>query len=434
MNLIPLDAIQVPTNRQRREHNPEAHQDLITSIQSTGLLQPPVLRVMPNGTFALVCGERRLRAIAEIYELGGEFHHGQALVPEGRVPYLNFGDLSPLQAERAELEENIRRKDLTWQEQAEAEARILALLVKEAAADPAAPYPSAGAVAATTGASAPVVSRNLILANNLHRPDVARAKSAPEAMKILKRAEETERNAELAEKLGKEFLGAKHRLFHTNSLGWLVTQPDNEYDVVCTDPPYGMGADEFGDSGGGAEGAHFYEDSVDSLLAIMEVLPFELFRVTKPDAHVYLFCDIDQFHSIRSRFAQAGWTPFRTPILWYKPSAFRAPWPEHGPQRKYECILYARKGDLKCVRLAGDVITCQPDDNLGHQAQKPVALFQDLLARSVRPGMKVLDPFCGTGPIFPAAHALSAVATGIELDPAAFAIAATRIAKLKEPM
>jgi len=32
------------------------------------------------------------------------------------------------------------------------------------------------------------------------------------------------------------------------------------FDVILTDPPYGMGADEFGDSGGLTEGAHAYKD------------------------------------------------------------------------------------------------------------------------------------------------------------------------------
>jgi DNA modification methylase len=109
----------------------------------------------------------------------------------------------------------------------------------------------------------------------------------------------------------------------------------------------------------------------------------------------------------------------------------RAPWPEQGPQRKYELCLYAVKGKRPVTKLAGDVLTHGPDANLGHGAQKPVALFEDLLSRSVHPGDSVLDLFCGTGPLFPAAHALKCRATGIELDQASFGIAAKRIQELK---
>lgn len=158
----------------------------------------------------------------------------------------------------------------------------------------------------------------------------------------------------------------------------------------------------------------------------------ELFRVAKPQAHVYIFCDIDQFHELRDYIMKpAGWQTFRTPLIWYKPSGFRAPWPDGGPQRKYELILFASKGKKPVTKLAGDVITCNPDDNLGHHAQKPVALFIDLLRRSIRPGDTVLDPFCGSGTIFPACHQLQCRATGIEIDPASYGLAAKRLGELK---
>ena len=53
------------------------------------------------------------------------------------------------------------------------------------------------------------------------------------------------------------------------------------------------------------------------------------------------------------------------------------------------------------------------------------------LRRSINPGDAVLDPFCGTGPIFPAAHELKCKATGIEIDAASYAIAYKRLEGLK---
>ena len=46
-------------------------------------------------------------------------------------------------------------------------------------------------------------------------------------------------------------------------------------------------------------------------------------------------------------------------------------------------------------------------------------------------GDVVLDLFCGTGPIFPAAHALKCRAVGVEKDSGAYGIALTRIKELK---
>ena len=210
----------------------------------------------------------------------------------------------------------------------------------------------------------------------------------------------------------------------------MEAQPPGVYDVILTDPPYGMGADTFGDSGGLAEGAHGYKDDYETFLGCAASIAAEGFRITKPQAHLYCFCDFDKFSQLKALCIEAGWSVFRTPLVWYKKSGMRAPWPLEGPQRKYECILYAVKGKRPVLKMLGDVLDYGPDMNLGHAAQKPVALLQDLLSRSCLPGHAVLDPFCGSGSVFEAAHALKVRATGVELDTASYAIAMKRIQAL----
>ncbi|WP_432136550.1 MULTISPECIES: ParB/RepB/Spo0J family partition protein [unclassified Streptomyces] len=62
---IPLDDI-TPNPRQPREHfDEDALQELITSIQEVGLLQPVVVRQLEAGRFELIMGERRWRACRE---------------------------------------------------------------------------------------------------------------------------------------------------------------------------------------------------------------------------------------------------------------------------------------------------------------------------------------------------------------------------------
>jgi DNA modification methylase len=77
------------------------------------------------------------------------------------------------------------------------------------------------------------------------------------------------------------------------------------------------------------------------------------------------------------------------------------------------------------------VLTWPSDPNLNHPAQKPVALYTDLLRRSCNPGDRVLDPFAGTGTIFPAAHSLKIFATGVEKNQSAYGIAVRRLKELK---
>ena len=55
-----------------------------------------------------------------MYALARVFRFDGQVVPLGYVPCTTLGELDTLQAWEAELEENIRRVDLTWQEQAAA--------------------------------------------------------------------------------------------------------------------------------------------------------------------------------------------------------------------------------------------------------------------------------------------------------------------------
>lgn len=439
MRTIPIELIKVASNRQRREFDPGAINELAESIKNTGagLLSPLVVRAEEDG-FILVAGERRLRAITDIYALGGAFSHAGKPVPPGEVPVVEVGELSPLDAWEAELEENIRRVDLTWQERAQATASLMELRRAQAGeAEIASPTVSevAKELQGKRGdiAALEATRRELIVSRFLGDAEVAAAPSLKEAFKILKKKDTARENAELAAVVGKSFSSASHRLLNENCLDWLATAPEASFEIVLTDPPYGMGADEFGDSGQGVgSAAHFYEDSYESWLSIMRVLPSALFRVAAVSAHAYLFCDFDRFPELRSRMSEAGWRVHRTPLIWHNPDGFRVPWPNAGPQRKYELILFAVKGERQANIIAPDVLTHRKDAALGHPAQKPVPLLLDLLRRSARPGDRVLDPFMGSGSTIEACHELKLAATGLELDPSAYGIAVKRLQNLGE--
>ena len=67
-----------------------------------------------------------------------------------------------------------------------------------------------------------------------------------------------------------------------------------------------------------------------------------------------------------------------------------------------------------------------------NSAIKPVPLFVELLRRSCQPGDSVFDPFCGSGPIFPAAHQLKLKAVGCEIDQKSFGDSIRRIRELEK--
>lgn len=451
MKTIKLDAIHISENRQRRTFVQKELNDLAESIKATGLLQPLVLRkeaaeIGPNQSvgnpgvagfrFVLVSGERRLRAIADIYDLGGSFKHDNTPVPAGEVPYTELGELDELEREEAEYDENAKRKDLTWQENAAATLRLQKLRAAKAARD-GTPAPTVAVIAEERRGSSEGIHhentrREIIVAQHFDKPEVRDAPDLKTAFKALKRIEETERNTQLARAVGATFTAAIHTLINADAREWLVAAPAEHFDVILTDPPYGMGADEFGDSGGMAPTAgHHYKDSYDMWKQLMAVFAEQSFRVAKPDAHLYCFCDFDRFHELKGLLEFEGWEVHRTPIIWHKPNGMRLPWVDYGPQRKYEMILYAKVGRKPVNKIFPDLVSYPADENLGHAAQKPVALLRDLLSRSARPGDKVLDPFAGTCGLAEAAHELKCAATCVELAESSYGIGLKRLEKLK---
>lgn len=432
MHTVDIRELHVLDSRQRKEFKPESIVELANSISSIGLIHPIVVRKDGNKT-VLVAGERRLRALQYVWNFGKSVKCGESTYEEHEVPCIYQGELDDLTAYEMELEENIRREDLTWQEKAKATSQLFELrrLQSEKRGEPA---PTVASVAAEirgdSGSAYQATREELVVSRHLDDPDVAKAKSAAEAFKVIKRKEEIRRSAELGESIGRTFTSAVHELYHGDCLQKMDDLPEGAIDVILTDPPYGIDADQFGDSGGKTPGSHFYKDDFETWSALMQLFALKSYRVAKDGSHLYCFCDVDNFVFLKSYLAVAGWKCFRTPLIWVNPTAMRTPWVDAGPQRKYQICLYAVKGNRPVTRIFPDVVTYPSDENLNHPAQKPVELYKDLLRRSIRPGDTVLDPFCGSGPIFPAAHDLRVKAIGIEQDQAAYGISVERIKKL----
>ena len=91
MNLAPISSIIVRPKRQRKLFDEAKLAELRASIESeVGLLHPIVVRGEADG-LVLVAGERRLRSIQDIYDLGGSIRHAGKAVPPGQVPYVDLG-------------------------------------------------------------------------------------------------------------------------------------------------------------------------------------------------------------------------------------------------------------------------------------------------------------------------------------------------------
>ena len=94
-----------------------------------------------------------------------------------------------------------------------------------------------------------VGNEDITLASNLDIPEVAKAKNKKDALKALFHHKQKEKNAALAEAFNAQENGKDDHyiLYHGDAITRMGTFRDELFDMILTDPPYGVGAHTFGD-------------------------------------------------------------------------------------------------------------------------------------------------------------------------------------------
>jgi ParB family chromosome partitioning protein len=114
-SLVKLADIHRPSSQPRRYFDPIALQELVASIKLHGILQPLLVRPLPQGGYELVAGERRYRAATEA---------GLSEVP------VVVKELDDESAWAISLIENLQRSDLNPLEETEGILQLLAIKLK----------------------------------------------------------------------------------------------------------------------------------------------------------------------------------------------------------------------------------------------------------------------------------------------------------------
>ncbi len=412
MRTAPLTSITVPVDRQRKSFNKKALEDLADSIVDKGLLHP-IVCTRQGDKLTLIAGHRRLLAITSLADKKQLYEHDGTTLEPSCIPFILIEDRGRLKLREVELEENIIREDLTWQERTEA---IDELHTLRQAQNPTQTDTETAKELAQVSGQAEIthrkeVARARIISPHLDDPEVKAARSSNEAFNIVTRKLQGQFDEELKRRgVGKK---SPHTLIHGDLIVELAKIKRPRFDCIIADPPYGMDAHKFGDA---AKLSHRYKDTAKAATRAAEYILTESFRVAKQEAHLYMFCDVDHFHMLREYTIISGWDPFRTPLIWDKGTAGHAPIGTRGFRRTYEIILFASKGNKPLGGLYSDVIEVPNLRDKIYAAQKPAALYSKLISYSCVPGDKVLDPCCGCGTIFEAAKACDVIATGIEID------------------
>jgi ParB family chromosome partitioning protein len=453
--------ITIPEGRQRSAFKIE---DLKPSIARRGILNP-IIVTQDN---VLVAGERRLRTSLE---LGLEL-----------VPIRALASLNPIEISIIELEENLKRQDLSWQDTVRAVGRIhqlycdanpdwhqfetaeaigvheawisIQLTVFRAMDDP-----------RINGAGTVLEARN-ILARRQQRAAgdalqdlielVAEpAVTSPEAPKISREAEVECHPAEAAEGprpappatmppatkpapapaaltprppsglMPEPAPTAASDIQHLDFLSWAPTYSGPKFNLIHCDFPYGVNLFD-GKQGLGAEGKAAYTDTRDTYIELLTCLCTHLDRLMSVSGHLLFWYSAKHQDTTTELFSALApslkFQPY--PLVWVKSdNAGISNDAKRNPRHVYETCLMASRGERQIVKIVGDAYTAPSDRSL-HPSAKPEPMLRHFFSMLVDEHTTLLDPTCGSATALRAADSLGAKRVlGLEIDPDAARVA-----------
>lgn len=197
---------------------------------------------------------------------------------------------------------------------------------------------------------------------------------------------------------------------------------DKSFDLVLTDPPYGMNYQSSWRTDK-HELISFDEENNTSW-----IVPFlkEAYRILKDDTHIYIFTNDYLFGEIRNWLEPCGFTIKRT-LVWVKNNHTSGDL-EGDYANKTEWVIYAQKGRrLLNGNRDTNVLNFSRVNTDNHPTEKPVDLCAYLIGKSTKEGDSILDPFMGSGTTLVASKQLNRNATGIEISEKYCEIASQRL-------
>jgi len=202
---------------------------------------------------------------------------------------------------------------------------------------------------------------------------------------------------------------------------WAEAYSGPKFDVLHVDFPYGM---EYAGSNTRATGrAHIvptYADSPDIMWELVETLLTWQDALAYDTAHLMFWFDMRFYQPLVETFSNSGWKLVQPhPLIWHKPYQGVASDTKRRPRHTYETALLFSRGDRKLCKLDQDVFVGRTDqDEKLHLNQKPQDMLRHFLRMLVDKNSTVLDPTCGSGSALAAALQLgSPRVLGVELDP-----------------
>ena len=398
--------------------------ELCTSIQKFGLLNPIIIDQYMN----LHCGERRLRAFRE---LRLEF-----------IPCRFIENLSEVEKLEVELDENIRRKELTWTEELFLKEKITRKWQELE------PKTTLETIASRLNMSDDVLKTDLFLVKSCKdnpelqtekektaalrkareiqniaiRNLMVQASGAVKSVPTLPNLEQT--NSELSQTsvYTNQYTKDNITIYNDDCLNILKAIQTEFIDCIISDPPYGIDFD--GNSDFQNWLSTFRDDHEFVFTTLLPPILTELYRVLKPDGHFYFFYAMIHHQRFLELVKSVGFKPQYVPLIWWKGSQGGL---KERYRMDYEPVLFGGKdGGRRLTQPASTVQSYQNPTNKLHPAEKPVSLLEYYITQSTIEGEVVLDCFAGSGSTILAAFNQNRVGIGIEKEKQWFDVAVTR--------
>jgi len=399
--------------------------DLGKSLKEKGQIQPIVI----NRDYELIAGGRRLAA---------------CLITGLKVKAIFEDKTDPVEMRVWELEENLGRKDYTPAEYALGVQELHSKMQELSGVSVSGKEGGhrLDDTAKILGKTRGTVIQELEMAEMIKAfPQLREAKkkseikSAAKGLAKLTTAMEGLKALEAKKKDGHQV----YQLYNEDAVKHMASMSTDSIDILCTDPPYGVGMDKLEQTLGGGTGGKLttsglkFNDDEKKSISLYQVLATESFRFTKPDAHGYVFVAPEHFWLLRRIFMEAGWRVHVKPIIWVKREVGQCNVPTAWPSSCYEMLMYIRKDNSKLVKEGQpDWAECPPvlPSRRIHSYEKPVPLLLNLLKRVALPGKHLYDPFAGSGASIEAGIKLDMICEGNDNSTEAYAVASKRLSEL----
>ncbi len=407
---LPVNSITIDReNRQRRELT--GIEDLAESIRRNGLINPIVV----TADHILVAGERRLTA------------HKYLQFDQIAVQFME--DMDPQQLQIIELEENIRREDLSWQDRVRAIARY-----HEVQSEVHEEWTSTN-TAEELNFTLPFVQKYLLVKKAMDEevPEVLEAPKLSVAFNFAKRRKERMKSSAMREL--KQTIAPKTVTEETqvdapapppdrfaeikclSFLEWCQEQRKDRFNFIHCDFPYGANA---GDAGSQSARKSFggYDDKEEVYWELLHTFLEKQDNFISLTAHMMFWFSMEYYAQTVDLITAAGWRVDKFPLIWHKSdNTGILPDKDRGPRRTYETALFCTRGDRKIVRAKANSTSAVVTKNF-HMSEKPLLVLEHFLQMLVDETSIVLDPTCGSGNAIKTAEALGAAySLGLEINP-----------------